>query len=64
MKCIICNKRIPELEHFSDDPAGNCWNGGLVEWVCAGYGSIHDCSRFLICICDSCLSKLRLPNET
>jgi len=57
MKCIICDKNIEEVHHFNDDdPADNCWDG-LVEWVTAGYGSIHDCSRFLICICDTCITE-------
>lgn len=63
LPCIVCGKQVKELEHFSDDPAANCWDGGIVEWVVAGYGSIHDCSRFLVCLCDECLTKNRLPAE-
>lgn len=61
--CIVCGKLVRELEHFNDnDPADNCWNGGIVEWVTAGYGSVHDCSRFLVCICDNCISGLVWQN--
>jgi hypothetical protein len=60
VKCIVCGKNVPELAHFTDDdPPSNCWDGGIVEWVAAGYGSIHDCSRFLICICDDCVTTKR-----
>jgi len=59
MKCIVCGKEVLELEHFSDDDGSKCWDGGIVAWVTAGYGSIHDCLRFLICICDGCLTKLK-----
>ncbi len=58
MRCLVCNREVIELEHFSDDdPAANCWDGGIVEWVIAGYGSAYDCSRFLVCICDACVTE-------
>jgi len=64
MKCIICDKRVEELHHFSDDPAQNCWSAGLVEWVTAGYGSAFDMSRFLICLCDRCLLNVKDTGES
>jgi hypothetical protein len=58
MKCIICGKDVPVLESFVPNPAGNCWDGGIVEWIQAGYGSRHDTAKFLICICDDCIEKV------
>lgn len=64
MQCIICGKDVQEEKHFDDnDPTQNCWDGGLVEWVYAGYGSVHDCSRFLICICDACITEKLARNR-
>ena len=64
MKCLICGKNIQEVHHFNDeDPARNCWDGGVVEWVTAGYGSVHDCSRFLICICDACITAKKINED-
>jgi len=56
MKCVICGKEVSELIPYKDESASSCWGGGVVEWLVAGYGSIHDGARFLICICDNCLT--------
>lgn len=63
MKCFVCGKSVRVLEQFSDDPAKNCWDGGIVDWMTGGYGSIYDCSRFLVCLCDSCLMHKDLIRE-
>lgn len=57
MKCLVCGKNVQKLPFSDKDQPRNCWDGGIVEWVTAGYGSTHDCSRFLICICDACITE-------
>lgn len=32
-------------------------NGGIIQIISAGYGSKHDTDRFIIAICDDCISK-------
>jgi hypothetical protein len=59
--CVACGKKIYLLDIFSpvDDPAQACWDGGIVEWVTAGYGSRHDMDKYLICLCDDCVSGIQ-----
>lgn len=52
MKCISCNKPLKYLHRCHD-----MVNGGIVETICAGYGSDYDGSKFKIAVCDECLSK-------
>jgi hypothetical protein len=32
-------------------------NGGIIQLIDAGYGSTHDGERFILGICDDCISK-------
>ncbi len=33
------------------------WSGGIVHIIDAGYGSSHDTDKFVIAICDDCITK-------
>ena len=33
------------------------WNGGIVHIIDAGYGSNHDTDKYVIAICDDCITK-------
>jgi hypothetical protein len=55
MRCLVCGKEMVEVEHLSDDPTQSWWEG-VVEWVWAGYDSIHDTDKLLIAVCDDCIS--------
>ena len=65
MKCICCNKEINLVErtfhrvknYTNCPPEQNMWDGGVVDRILAGYGSIYDNGVILICVCDKCLTK-------
>lgn len=60
MNCIGCGHEVKRLDAGlkpSDDPAKDMYDGGIVEWIYAGYGSRHDTTRFLICVCDDCIER-------
>jgi hypothetical protein len=56
--CIGCGKKIERYDDTlpeATDPATDMWDGGIVEWITAGYGSRLDTNRYLIGICDDCM---------
>ena len=60
MNCIGCGHEVPRLETgcpIPADPATDMYDGGIVEWVYAGYGSRLDTNRYLIAICDDCMER-------
>jgi hypothetical protein len=61
MKCIVCKKEMHELDfapRHDEDPSMNCWDDCVVDWLFSGYGSGHDTHKFLVCLCDECISNL------
>ena len=60
IKCIVCSKSINLLyfgEEHIENPESACWNGAGVHEFIPGYGSIYDLRRFIIGICDECITK-------
>lgn len=56
MKCIVCNKNIDRLGDTDYKPEVDMWrNAGVHEFI-PGFGSSFDSRRFIICICDTCLT--------
>lgn len=43
--------------HRWDNANSKMWNGGIVQIIDAGYGSNHDTDRYVIAICDECITK-------
>lgn len=44
-------------EKWTETTNNRMWDGGIVYIIDAGYGSSHDTDRFVIAICDDCVSK-------
>lgn len=60
MNCICCGESIDDSgPTLNSPPENSCWNSGVVDKISSGYGSIHDGSVFLICVCDKCLTQKR-----
>jgi hypothetical protein len=67
INCICCGKEITLFDLDIDDyinndkkldqsdPSSFMWNGGVVEKMSAGFGSINDGDVFYIGICDNCI---------
>jgi len=58
--CFKCEKEINRLELVEGSnfkPEQDNWDGAIVEKISGGYGSKHDCSVFIIAICDECIDK-------
>lgn len=52
--CICCGK---ELEEICSDDTDVFVNGGVLQLMQIGYGSIHDGLVTVAAICDDCLSE-------
>ena len=65
MKCCRCGLELKlVLESQADTrPELACWDGGTVDVVIPGYGSIHDMSKLVICFCDNCISLMLETKE-
>jgi len=60
--CIVCKKNevipiMPENTDYKKIEDG-MWDGGVVDTIHFGYGSIHDMDKYYITICDSCATNL------
>ena len=57
--CFKCNAEIQRLDIALENkkPEEDMWDGAIVEKITGGYGSKHDCSVFIIAICDKCLDE-------
>jgi len=66
LPCIICGKRIepscgkavewlPCTHRTNADHSS--YSNGVVGTIEAGYGSIHDTTKYTIAICDKCINK-------
>lgn len=51
--CISCSK---ELDEICSDDTDVLVNGGVLQLIQIGYGSVHDGSVTVAAICDDCLS--------
>ena len=57
--CISCNNPIKQL----DPDVSDMWDGGIVDEIQAGFGSIFDGRKFIIAICDECLKEKKLLSD-
>ncbi len=59
--CVCCGKEIPRFESF---PKSKDWegmfDGGIVDTISAGYGSVLDGDIYVIAICDDCIKEKKL----
>ena len=54
--CIKCDFEIKPIEpNHHDKPENSMWNGGIVDRIAAGYGSVLDGNMYIIAICDGCV---------
>jgi hypothetical protein len=53
INCICCGTEIKTL--YENNPQIRMWEGGVVEKISVGYGSINDGDEFYIAICDNCI---------
>lgn len=71
IKCICCGKQLEAL-HEDENYKGRCHccggdkesgpetimlSGSMINTAAAGYGSCHDTTKFLIGVCDGCITK-------
>jgi len=63
LSCVCCGKAIPLLHPENEDlghiSSQTMWDGGIVQEISAGYGSVLDCDVYLIGICDDCIKIKR-----
>jgi hypothetical protein len=70
MYCICCKKNNVKLLTFGEEnqtpleedilfknSKTEMVDGGIIQIIDAGYGSKHDGDRFIIAICDDCISQ-------
>ncbi len=56
--CIKCGiEIIPLYPELDGKPEQGMWSNGVVDKICANYGSKHDGDVFLIAICDKCIEN-------
>ena len=67
MDCICCDnkitllnmssskKKLIDMESEDYDPTSQMWGDGVVDKMCAGYGSIFDGDIIYFGMCDSCI---------
>ena len=61
--CVVCDKPIKRIMTLPNDTDWQgCWNGGIVNKISAGYGSLLDGDMFILAICDECVKKKKLRN--
>lgn len=66
LNCIICDKEIKEIYPSSQNKENwynGMFSGGAVDQIVVNYGSIFDGDKFVICICDECLTKKLKENK-
>jgi hypothetical protein len=59
--CIGCGKEIKKLDGLPKDKDWEgMWDGGIVERISAGYGSLLDGDMYILAICDDCVKFKKL----
>jgi hypothetical protein len=59
--CICCGKEIKKLDGLPKDKDWEgMWDGGIVERISAGYGSLLDGDMYVLAICDDCVKLKQL----
>ena len=64
MKCVVCKKQIESFDLGGLEADGQIvlphesnWHNGDVNKFYCGYGSSHDDDRFLVALCDDCITN-------
>lgn len=47
----------PRGGEFETNTNNRMWDGGIVQIINAGYGSNHDADKYVIAICDDCVTS-------
>jgi ribosomal protein L34E len=55
IKCIICGKKLKQIIKGKPEQAAYL-NGGVHTFI-PGYGSNYDMCKFILGICDDCISE-------
>lgn len=59
-RCVCCEKEIKKLDGLKDKDWEGMWDGGIVEKISAGYGSLLDGDMYVLAICDDCVRRKQL----
>lgn len=59
--CVCCDVAIKKIDGLTKDKDyEGMWNGGIVEKISAGYGSLLDGNMYVLAICDKCVKSKKL----